>query len=87
MGQPKTITQFKLDELCYNGLLPRRGKYLYSYRSGQLWRSEFPPDCPDMIQGLPLDGLVAVWNLSPNKDRYSPKNLAARESSRSPPMV
>jgi|694.fasta_scaffold36874_2 hypothetical protein len=84
MSQPKTVAEFKRDELCYNGLLPFRGKYLYSSRSGQLWRSEFPPDCPNVIQGLPWESLIAVWNLSPNKDRYSPKNLAARESSRLP---
>ncbi len=80
MSQPKLITTLVGHKLCYNGLLPRRNEYLYSYRSGQLWRSEFPPDCPDLIQGMPWERVIAVWNLSPDKNNYWPKNLAARES-------
>jgi hypothetical protein len=84
MGQPKIVTAFKANELCYNGLLLHRNRYLYSSRSGQIWRSEYPSDCPDIVQGFSPLGLIAVWNLSPDKNNYWAKNIAARKSLVSP---
>lgn len=53
---------------CYSGLLTIQDKYLYSSRSGQIWRAKIPDDFPPYVYGnFPV---APVWGYR-EKEGYS----------------
>jgi|688.fasta_scaffold36874_3 hypothetical protein len=72
---PKPIF-FKKKYPCYNGLLSRHGKYLYSSRSGQIWKTDVPEDVNSYF-GDPDTDTAGVWYLSQDRATLTAKNNAA----------
>jgi hypothetical protein len=72
---PKPIF-FKKKYPCYNGLLSRHGKYLYSSRSGQIWKTDVPEDV-NLYFGDPDTDTAGVWSLSRDRATLTAKNNAA----------
>jgi hypothetical protein len=56
---------------CYNGLLYRHGKYLYSSRSGQIWKTKLPEVAS--LCGSSIGRKVSVFCLSRDKSELTIK--------------